>query len=65
MTPSPALVPTHPLQKVINDLQKIIHRQTANPSDPALKELLIDVQVELSQAIKSIVGVADDTNRGG
>ena len=62
MTPTPA--PTNPLQKVIDDLKDIIDRQTADPNDPALKDLLMDVQVELSKAVKSLVGVADDGNRG-
>jgi hypothetical protein len=65
MTPTPAPQPSNPLRKVIDDLEIIIERQTANPSDPGLNDLLLDVQVELSKAVKSIVGVADDTNRGG
>ena len=63
MTPTPA--PVNPLQKVIDDLKEIIARQTANPSDPQLQDLLMNVQVELSKAVKSIIGGGDDTNRGG
>jgi hypothetical protein len=62
MTPTPA--PTNPLQKVIDALQDIIDRQTSDPNDPALQDLLMDVQVELSKAVKSLVGVGDDGNRG-
>ena len=63
MTPTPATV--NPLQKVIDDLKEIIARQTANPSDPQLQDLLMNVQVELSKAVKSIIGGGDDTNRSG
>ena len=63
MTPTPA--PVNPLQKVIDELKEIIARQTANPSDPQLQDLLMNVQVELSKAVKSLVGVGDDLNRGG
>ena len=63
MTPTPATV--NPLQKVIDDLKEIIARQTANPSDPQLQDLLMNVQVALSKAVKSIIGGGDDTNRGG
>lgn len=63
MTPTP--VPANPLQKIIDDLNQIIQRQTENPSDPQLQELLMNVQIELSQAVKSIIGGGDDANRGG
>lgn len=58
-------MPTNPLQKVIVGLQEIIDLQAANPSDPQLPDLLINIQVELSQAVKTITGGGDDTNRGG
>ncbi len=63
MTPTPA--PSHPLEKVIDDLRTIIDRQAANPSDPEIKDLLLAAQVDLAQAAKSLIGVGDDTNRGG
>lgn len=65
MTPTTAPVPVNPLQKIIDDLKEIIARQTANPSDPQLQDLLLNVQVDLSKAVKSLVGVGDDANRGG
>jgi hypothetical protein len=65
MMPSPAPIPSNPLEKIIDDLRTIIDRQAADPGDPELKDLLLDVQVELSKAAKTFVGVGDDTNRGG
>ncbi len=57
-------MPINPLQKVIDGLKEIIDIQTANPSDPQLQDLLINIQVELSQAVKTITAGGDDTNRG-
>ena len=65
MTPTTAPVPVNPLQNIIDALKDIIARQTANPSDPKLQDLLMNVQVELSKAVKSIIGGGDDANRGG
>ena len=64
MTPTTAPVPVNPLQKIIDDLKEIIARQTANPSDPQLPDLLMNVQIDLGKAVKSITGGGDDTNRG-
>jgi hypothetical protein len=65
MTPVTAPAPVNPLQKIIDDLKDIMDRQAADPSDPELGSLLLDVQVELGKAAKALVGVGDDMNRGG
>ena len=64
MTPTTAPVPVNPLQKIIDDLKEIIDRQVANPGDPQLQDLLMNVQIDLGKAVKSIIGGGDDTNRG-
>ena len=62
MTPTAA--PVSPLQRVIDALKDIIDRQAANPNDPQLQTLLMNVEVDLGKAVKTMIGGGDDANRG-